>query len=138
MMLFVITEIIYHFLDASVPPPYHRSFTLTVTQSEVRVVVDSYGEVLADQTYPLEEGVFHELVDFLTESDIRPADLVSPEGTGGTTETLKVYAGSEELMSGWIYRCAGEEFGTLTGEDLEELATRLRALVPDLPELLRT
>ena len=139
MMLIVITEIIYHFLDASVPPPYHRSFTITATEAEVRVVVDSYGEILADETLPLEPGVFQGLVDALTMSDIRIGEEISSEGyTGGTTETLTVYAGDEVIFSGYVYNCAGKKFGTLRGDDLGSFADSIRALIPNLSELRRT
>ena len=39
----------YAFTDSSVPPQYHRSVTLTVTRDEAHIVVDSYGDVLADE-----------------------------------------------------------------------------------------
>ena len=42
----------YHYQDSSVPPEYHRSYTLTVTQGEADLVVDSYGDVLHDETAP--------------------------------------------------------------------------------------
>ena len=48
-----IKEIIYRFGDASVPPDYHRSYTITVTAGGVRIVVDSYGDftVTGDSLY---------------------------------------------------------------------------------------
>ena len=39
----------YAFTDSSVPPQYHRSVTLTVTRDEAHIVIDSYGDVLADE-----------------------------------------------------------------------------------------
>ena len=39
----------YRFFDASVPPPFHRSYTLVVRPGEARVIVDSYGDVLHDE-----------------------------------------------------------------------------------------
>lgn len=138
MILLVITEIVYRFLDSSVPPPYHRSYTITVTPQEVRVVVDSYGDVIADETTPLEPGVFDGLVSALTESDIRPCETVEPDGcTGGTTGSLTVSAGSDTVLSGWVHHCGGREYGNLQG-NLEEFADRMRALVPNLAELRRT
>jgi hypothetical protein len=41
-----IKEITYHFGDASVPPNYHRSYTITVTADSVKIVVDSYGNYI--------------------------------------------------------------------------------------------
>ena len=37
-----IDRITYHFGDASVPPEYHRSYTITVAPDKIDMVVDSY------------------------------------------------------------------------------------------------
>lgn len=42
-------QVTYAFFDASVPPQFHRSWTLTVTREWARLVVTSYGDVLADR-----------------------------------------------------------------------------------------
>ncbi len=41
------------FRDSSVPPEYHRSWQLTLDQESIRLVVDSYGDVLSDETLPM-------------------------------------------------------------------------------------
>ena len=45
-----ITKIVYSYGDSSVPPKYHRSYTITATKDGIRIVVDSYGNILADTT----------------------------------------------------------------------------------------
>lgn len=47
------TTVTLRFRDSSVPPEYHRSYVLTVSEGQVHVVVDSYGDVLHDVTKPL-------------------------------------------------------------------------------------
>ena len=48
----------YEFHDSSVPPPYHRSYVLTFDRAGARIVVDSYGDVLADRTAPMTEDAW--------------------------------------------------------------------------------
>ena len=67
-----ITEIAYHFADASVPPDYHRSYSITVTAAAVRIVVDSYGEILADETFAVTAERFDELRGSLSRRRIWP------------------------------------------------------------------
>jgi hypothetical protein len=42
------------FNDSSVPPEYHRRYTLTADAESAQLVVDSYGDVLHDVTEPNE------------------------------------------------------------------------------------
>lgn len=44
------TVVRYHYRDSSVPPEHHRSYTVTVTPDEAHIGVDSYGDVLHDET----------------------------------------------------------------------------------------
>ncbi len=44
-------EVYYHFGDASVPPPDHRSYTLQVKKDAIDVTIDSYGEILAQHHF---------------------------------------------------------------------------------------
>lgn len=46
------TEVQVHFTDSSVPPQYHRSWTVTIDRAHVTVEVTSYGDVLHQATVP--------------------------------------------------------------------------------------
>lgn len=86
--------IAYAFHDASVPPPYHRSVTLTVTKDESHLVIDSYGDVLADETLATPAAVWTTLADTVTSLADLPV-APAPEGcTGGTGIELTVSSGS--------------------------------------------
>jgi len=50
-----IKKIVYHFADASVPPQYHRSYTITVIPDCVEIVVNSYGEIFAKREYTIKK-----------------------------------------------------------------------------------
>jgi hypothetical protein len=75
-----IREIVYRFGDASVPPQYHRSYTITVTAGQARVVVDSYGDVLAEKAYEITRKEFEDIVRSLSRHRIGRAELGDDEG----------------------------------------------------------
>lgn len=96
----------YYFGDSSTPPDYHRSYSLTVTKTEARIVVDSYGTTLLDKTYKLKSGQFAKVVAELQKLGIRSKK--KQEGTpcsGGTTESFYLYAGKEKLFNGYQDNC---------------------------------
>ena len=91
--------VMYAFQDSSVPPPYHRSVTLTVTKEQAHIVIDSYGDVLADERVATPAAAWNELgatIDSLTGLTVAN----SAEGcTGGTSISLTVTSGGQELVT---------------------------------------
>ena len=131
-----IREIAYRFGDASVPPQYHRSYTITVTPGQARVVVDSYGDVLADKTHEITREQYEELVGSLSRRRIENVELGEDEGcTGGTTQSISYSDGARELFSGCVYHCGGRDSGNLGG-DVGGFAEEVGKLIPDLRQLL--
>ncbi|MCK5841347.1 MAG: hypothetical protein KAH31_04215 [Candidatus Sabulitectum sp.] len=129
------TRIVYEFGDSSVPPPYHRSFVISVTGENATVVVDSYGEILADESYPITQKQFNLVLKALATSDMSTIqEGESPDCTGGTTETVSVYINAERVLHGWVYHCGGENFGTLLG-GVNIVAEAVCSLIPDLAQL---
>ena len=101
-----IQEITYHFGDASLPPEYHRSYTVTVTADRVRIVVDSYGEILTDKGYEITNKQYNDIRDSLKRNKIRNCTLGDDEGcTGGTNERISFSDGENEIFSGSVYHC---------------------------------
>ncbi|MGH9214448.1 MAG: hypothetical protein ACRD2C_27835 [Acidimicrobiales bacterium] len=80
----------YRYGDSSVPPEFHRTYTLTIQPDEVHVVVDSYGDVLQDTTEPVPAEVWDDLagnVDDLEQLDVDAGD----DGCdGGTSRSIRV------------------------------------------------
>jgi hypothetical protein len=98
----------FQYLDASVPPQYHRSYELSVTASRSRLVVDSYGEVLADEQVPTSPEVWEALGTTLGQVTDLPAEA-GPQGcTGGTVTSLTVLQGSDASVDVVLDECAGE------------------------------
>lgn len=131
-----IQQIKYSFQDASVPPEYHRSYTITVTSDKVRIVVDSYGDILADETRDITNKQFVEIKCSLKENEIKICTLGESEGcTGGTTEKVSCTDGKKEIFSGFVYHCGGKDTGNLGG-DITHFAKDVKNLIVNLQELL--
>ena len=132
-----IQEITYHFGDASVPPEYHRSYTVTVTTDRIRIVVDSYGEILTNKGYEITNKQFNDIRDSLKRNKIRNCTLTDDEGcTGGTSERISFSDGENEIFSGSVYHCGGKDTGNLCG-DITSFAADVKNLVPNLEKLLQ-
>ncbi len=129
------TQIVFQFHDSSVPPQYHRSWTVTITPTSARKVVDSYGDVLSDATADLTAAQYAEIVAALDKSGlavvVEDAATVTAHGgcTGGTGHSLALTAADGTVTTGHVDHCGGSDSGTLTG-DTAAFAT---ALAPYLP-----
>jgi len=131
-----IKEIKYYFGDASVPPEYHRSYAITVTPDMIRIVVDSYGEILADEKYGITDEQFNDVRNSLKRNEIRNCTLGEDGGcSGGTSEQISYTDGENEIFSGLVYHCGGKDTGNLCG-DISSFADNIRNLVPNLDALL--
>jgi hypothetical protein len=122
-----VDRLIYHYGDASVPPPYHRSYTLTLTPHQLKLVVDSYGDRVHAESRPVSPQLLQEMVALVASGQIR--NCIQPERqrgcTGGTSESLKLFSAEQPIFSGSVYHCGGDE-GDLCGE-LGQLSARLKA-----------
>ncbi|MCK4658983.1 MAG: hypothetical protein KAV82_05625 [Phycisphaerae bacterium] len=132
-----IREITYSFGDSSVPPEYHRSYTITVTIDTARVVIDSYGDILADEEYEITEEQFADIKNSLETNNIRNCTRDENDGcAGGTSEGVSCSDGQSEVFSGTIYHCGGIDSGNLCGA-VASFADDAKGLVPDFEELLQ-
>ena len=101
----------YAFGDSSVPPQYHRSVTLTVTADESRIVVDSYGDVLADESAPTPPQVWQQLGDTLPTLEALEVDEPQEGCVGGTTLRVVVSTPGAELLRLDPEFCGGSNEG---------------------------
>jgi hypothetical protein len=133
-----VTKILYRFQDASVPPQYHRSYAITVTGGKVRIVVDSYGDILADAAYAVSDRQMKELVESLKPHRIRQVNFEHEKSkcSGGTSRTITVYSDDVILIKGTAYTCGGGVEGNLSG-DVDGFAKKIEELIPDFANLLK-
>ena len=106
-MLAADAVITYEFRDASVPPPDHRSFVITVDHTQTRIVVDSYGDVLADRSAPTPQAVWNRLGD--TVGSLSDIVINEPEQgcTGGTSFVLSIKQGGSTSLALSGTECGG-------------------------------
>ena len=136
MALTTIKKIAYHFGDAPVHPDYHKSYSITVTSDHVRIVVDSYGEILADEAYEISFKQFDDIRKSLERNKIKNCTLPDDEGCSGGTSQRIAYSNKEnEIFSGSVYHCGGKDTGNLCG-DIKSFADDVKRLVPNLDRLL--
>ena len=122
--------LIFKFRDASVPPPYHRSYTITLTQHSISKWVHSYGETVSLLERALTTPEFEQVQNQYSISKIAPSvkpEQKGPQPTGGTGMELTCYLQEKEVFSGSLEKCAGQTTGTISG-DIDALRNLLNEL----------
>lgn len=123
----------YEFHDSSVPPPYHRSYVLTFDHAGARIVVDSYGDILADRTAPMTADAWATVAQ--SYPDVAGIEIVEPaQGcTGGTSFAITVAgAGAADVA------LHGSQCGGVNSDAADRVANwvaPVRALFPAMNEL---
>lgn len=132
------SRIEYHFSDSSVPPPYHRSYSISLKPDIIHIVVDSYGEIISDTSMLFSKDDFNAICDSFVSFNIETCEKTDSEGcTGGTGEQLTIFnKTSEKIISGSVYYCGGENFGTLKG-DVKGFSKLIKSFIPNLTDLLK-
>ncbi|MFH2141078.1 MAG: hypothetical protein ABIJ97_01550 [Bacteroidota bacterium] len=132
-----IVNIVYHFQDSSVPPEYHRSYTITAYQDSIHIIVDSYGTVLNEKTYPLSSEKFDSLISAIDEYKIRNCRETHDKGcTGGTSRSIIVYGETETITEGTMSMCGGKIYGNLSG-NMDEFSKLIKSFIPDISKVIR-
>jgi hypothetical protein len=127
-----VDRIEYRFTDSSVPPEYHRSYTISVTNGLIEIVVDSYGDVLNKTSFSSNAETFKKIKEGFKENDISAGKNKEDDGcSGGTTDKFSCFIGEKEVFNAWQYNCASENGGTLRGK-VEEYVQDFKDLIPDL------
>lgn len=124
--------LIYDFQDASVPPPYHRSYTIRVTAEQVYFAISDYSQILSKDSLVLTRAAYDSFATAINDLHIKNRKEVIQEGcTGGTSDKLDLYRGSSKEVRGYIYYCGGKKYGDLEG-DVAAAANLFKALIPEL------
>ena len=133
-----ITKIITRFRDASVPPQYHRSYTISVIANEATVVVSSYSKQLNECTVELSPDGFQLVLDIIEKSQITqsPETEDAKKTIGGKIEYLQLFDNDTELLNGNTHGSGTQGSGTLCG-DIKAVRQYLRSLFPNFQSLLK-
>lgn len=122
---------VYEFQDSSVPPPYHRSYSIKVTATTVELTIDSYGEVLLNDTTTIDQSTFDDFVSALKGCNLQGKKRNEDDGcTGGTGDSFSADFGEGNTFTGYVYHCGGEDYGNIKG-DIARAKDLFKNLVPD-------
>lgn len=132
-----IDRIQYSYQDESLPPPYHRSYTVVITDSLLQVTVDSYGIIISDSTFSCTKEKLGNIIQLLDSGKVRNRKEKENDGcTGGNGESIFCKSRGKMVFSGNIEHCGGKDFGNMQGE-LSPAVEALLALIPDFKRLLK-
>lgn len=82
-------QIDYHYQDSSVPPPYHKSYTIEVTAKQSHKVVSGYSDVLSEDNYPITSVQWEQLVQQSAKLQKEGSyEALGATGTSGNTIEL--------------------------------------------------
>ncbi len=130
-------KIIYHFGDGSVGPEYHRSYTITITTSKAKLVVDSYGKMIAESEVDITSDELASVLKAVQNGNIKKQERTSQPGcTGGTSESLGLYRDEKELFKESASHCGGQDSGNLSG-DVDSVRAKMSSYFPDFKKLIR-
>lgn len=134
-----ITALIYRYLDASVPPQYHRSYEVWMDSRQIRLRVERYGELLSNVELPAPAQLMATLTQALHEYRIHAIppsahNAASSVVTGNGTHFLTAYHHHKILFSG----CSAPQadMDTLTGE-IDALAEVIKQSIPNFSQYLK-
>ncbi len=119
------------FLDSSVPPRYHRSYTIVVEAGRVEITVDVYGDIITRDERELDVEQWGELTDEVPQL---PGALTKDDEltTGATSYQLELTTKRGQRVLTWTE-------GTTPGSaSATRFARAVEALVPDLAALKET
>ena len=128
------TTVEYSFRDSSVPPRYHRSYIIQASETEARITVDSYGDVLRQETAAMPAETWAKVIGMAGTLPQRSQDIAAPKPgcTGGSGSRIIIRAGGKEQYSKSAENCGGR-----TDAPLTDTAAAIEGLF-DMDDLLKT
>ena len=107
------TMVEYRYGDSSVAPEYHRSYTISITESHMVIAINSYGNVLLKKEYPNTPADFKAFKEELSKKGIKKRRKKKEDPCdGGTSETIRLYKDDVKYFDAYVYHCSGDQ-GTL-------------------------
>lgn len=132
-----VNTIVYQFTDSSVPPKYHRSYNIEVTTNSIHFKVDSYGDLLAEESIELAPNVFNDLIQIINAAQLVSTKTKAEQGcTGGKTERLMITSSDKLVYVGDFDHCGGLEIPEKAG-DVEKVVQTIKGLIPNFHDYLK-
>lgn len=126
-----VTKILYEYNDAAIPPPYHRSYKITVTPSHCYIVVHTYGEIILEKHCIIEPDIWEKLAKDALELPAQSLTQTDdpPDSVGGSSRLITLYSGDRVIFKATVLQEACEESARLAS-----FAHILTSLCPDFAE----
>jgi hypothetical protein len=135
-LLASVDRVVWHYGDASVPPPHHRSYSITVTRSEVYCVVDSYVDHIAKSRRKLDSAPIPALMAVFRSAGINEGPAwQGDQPTGCTSRSIQLFIADRAVFSAGALVSGDQLIGRLQG-DVSAFAAAMEHLVPELATLL--
>lgn len=129
-------QVIYRFQDSSVPPRYHRSYSIVITAETITVTVDCYGDILAQQNIASSVEQFQAVLALLDQANIHVGETEPTRAMpGGRSDRISTSCQGRLRFDGYHYRGGGDA-NPLQG-DVAAVKAHLRQLIPNFSDLLR-
>lgn len=107
--------VVYRFVDSSVPPQFHRSFSITSDANTSRFTIDSYGDILDDASMATDFDALSLVLTRLEQSNL-PAEIGFSDSdgacAGGVSAFFSLYQLSDletVVRSIAVYQCSSAE-----------------------------
>lgn len=122
----------FKFTDSSVPPPYHRSYTIVVDNANVHLTINSYGDILLDENYTINTDQYNSFTIKLNSLGLKKKPTTKDNGcTGGTTDSFDFkIAEKNKTINGYVYHCGGKDYGDLKGK-IADAKDLFKSMVPN-------
>lgn len=115
-------KFVYRYHDSSVPPEYHRSYTITMSPTEISKWVDSYGDTVSFDVQKTNGNDFNKLKQLVASANLRSCkDQENNSCTGGTGLSIYYYINDKLIFKGSQWECGGVFEGDMCGETAEIL-----------------
>lgn len=125
----MIDRIDYRFDDSSLPPKYHRSYTISVTSNKASIVIDVYDDIIVDTSFVINTTQFKTLINEAKQLE-RPKSKIATNTDGASYKNIYLYYKNETIYNlSWD---KAKKMQTQTNEFVEHI----QELIPNLKQLL--
>ena len=121
----------FRFTDASVPPPYHRSYSIEINEKRVlHFTVTDYSETLHQEDISLSEAQWKSLV--AKSQKLEKANSKIAKGATGTSQRrIVLFQGEKE-----VYNLHWDSLNKVN-KGTEDFLEQLKALIPDFANKMK-
>lgn len=125
------------YIDSSVPPQYHRSYSFFATENSIRLTVDSYGNILNDTTITITSNQFNEIRQTVKTAKLKSLqEKKNSHCTGGTAREIVLFKNNTKVLEGHIYLCGATTYGNLSG-DIDSIISKFKSFFDNFEQYLK-